>query len=183
MRHFSFPGPPWYGQAVAVTKRKAAAGAAKKAGGGASGAALVDIVADARLVIEVEGKAVLGLSSRLNGDFTRAVERILACHGRVVVTGLGKSGIVGQKISATLASTGTPSLFLHAAEALHGDLGRITSDDVVLVLSNSGESDEIVRLIKPLKTLGATLIALTGNRASTLSRHADQTLFIGDVAE
>src|SRR5687767_1379784 len=141
------------------------------------------VLAEARAVIDAEGRAVLALGERLNGGFTSALEHMLRCRGRVVVTGMGKSGLVGQKISATLASTGTPSLFLHAAEAIHGDLGRITSDDVVLVLSNSGESDEIVRLIKPLKTLGATLIALTGNRASTLSRHADQTLFIGDVAE
>jgi arabinose-5-phosphate isomerase len=178
-RCFSTAAEPCYGAHVAVTKRKAVPRAAKKT----PASLAVDIVADARMVIEVEGRAVLGLAERLNGDFTRAVERILACSGRVVVTGLGKSGIVGQKISATLASTGTPSLFLHAAEALHGDLGRITRDDVVLAMSNSGESEEVVRLIKPIKSLGATLVGMTAVESSTLARHADIALTIGQVAE
>ena len=141
------------------------------------------VLADARAVIEAEGRAVLNLASRINGEFCRAVEVILNCRGRVVVTGLGKSGIVGRKISATLASTGTPSLFMHAAEAVHGDLGRLTSEDVVLALSNSGESEELVRIIKPLKSMGALLIALTGNDDSTLARYADVVLSIGNVAE
>lgn len=141
------------------------------------------VLADARAVIEAEGRAVLNLASRINGEFCRAVEVILNCRGRVVVTGLGKSGIVGRKISATLASTGTPSLFMHAAEAVHGDLGRLTSEDVVLALSNSGESEELVRIIKPLKSMGALLIALTGNNDSTLARYADVVLSIGNVAE
>lgn len=141
------------------------------------------LLADAKTVIEAEGRAVAGLLAQLNGGFTEAARHILGCRGRVVVVGLGKSGVVGQKISATLASTGTPSLFLHAAEALHGDLGRITPEDVVLALSNSGESDEIVRLIKPVKSLGATLIVMTGTLDSTLARHADVVMHIGNVAE
>jgi arabinose-5-phosphate isomerase len=140
-------------------------------------------LADARAVIEAEGRAVLGLLDRLDGGFTAAVDGILACMGRVVVTGLGKSGIVGRKISATLASTGTPSLFIHAAEAVHGDLGRMTPEDVVLALSYSGESEEIVRIIRPVKSLGATLIALTGGSSSTLARHADVVISIGSIAE
>jgi len=96
---------------------------------------------------------------------------------------MGKSGLVGQKISATFASTGAPSLFMHAAEAIHGDLGRITADDVVLALSNSGESEEIVRLIRPVKALGAVLLAITGDKQSTLARQADAALLMGNVAE
>ncbi len=138
---------------------------------------------DARGVIEGEGRAVAGLLAQLDDRFVAAVDAMLGCKGRVVVTGLGKSGLVGQKISATLASTGTPSLFLHAAEALHGDLGRITPDDVVLALSNSGNSDEVVRLVKPLKALGVPLIAMTSGAQSLLARHADILLHIGDVAE
>ena len=137
----------------------------------------------AREVIEAEGRAVLGLVREIDGGFTLALEMILGCRGRVVVTGMGKSGLVGQKISATLASTGTPSLFLHAAEAVHGDMGRLTADDVVLALSNSGESEEIVRLVRPVRDLGARLVALTGDAQSTLARHADAAISIGDVAE
>lgn len=138
---------------------------------------------EARAVIEAESRAVLGLRNQLGGAFADVVQRVLACRGRVVVTGMGKSGLVGQKISATLASTGTPSLYLHAAEATHGDMGRITAQDIVVVLSNSGESEEIVRLIRPIKALGATLVAMTGDPGSNLARHADLCLCIGDVAE
>jgi arabinose-5-phosphate isomerase len=141
------------------------------------------VLADAREVIEAEGRAVLGLAEVIDGGFCAALELILGCRGRVVVTGMGKSGLVGQKISATLASTGTPSLFLHAAEAVHGDMGRITPEDVVLALSNSGESEEVVRLIRPVKALGAKLIALTGDAQSSLARHADVSITIGDIEE
>ncbi len=137
----------------------------------------------ARKVVEAEGRAVLALLPRLDGGFSAAIDAILACRGRVVVTGMGKSGIVGEKISATLASTGTPSLFLHAADAVHGDLGRITGQDVVLLLSYSGESDEIVRLVRPVKALGARLITMTGEIDSTAARHADVVISIGHVAE
>jgi arabinose-5-phosphate isomerase len=138
---------------------------------------------EARAVIEAEGKAVLALLDRLDGGFTAAVDCILRCKGRVVVTGMGKSGIVGEKISATLASTGTPSLYLHAAEAVHGDLGRITHDDVVLALSYSGESEEIVRLVRPVKSFGATLVVMTGDADSRAAKHADVVIAIGHVTE
>lgn len=143
----------------------------------------VAILRDALAVIEAEGHAVAELRNYLDARFVSAVQLMLTCRGRVVVTGLGKSGLVGQKISATLASTGTPSLFLHAAEALHGDLGRITADDVVLALSNSGNSDEIARLVKPMKALGVPLVAMTSGTGSVLARHADILLYIGDIAE
>lgn len=141
------------------------------------------VLATARSVIEAEGRAVLSLLENLDEDFSASVALILSAPGRVVVTGMGKSGLVGQKISATLASTGTPSLFLHAAEAVHGDLGRITAHDVVLALSNSGQSEETVRLIRPIKSIGAKLIALTGDGDSMLASHADAVLSIGPVAE
>lgn len=141
------------------------------------------VLADAREVIEAEARAVSGLLAEIDGGFTAATRCILDCSGRVVVTGMGKSGLVGQKISATLASTGTPSLFLHAAEAGHGDIGRITTEDIVLALSNSGESEEVMRLVRPVKDLGATLIALVGDAESNLARHADIIVTIGDVAE
>ena len=143
----------------------------------------VDILTEARDVIEAEGRAIAGLGERLGLSFVRVVDLVLHCSGRVVVTGMGKSGLVAQKISATLASTGTPSLFLHAAEAVHGDLGRITSEDVVLALSNSGESEEIVRLIRPLHDLGVALVAITGDEGSRLARHADMTVSLGNIAE
>jgi arabinose-5-phosphate isomerase len=119
----------------------------------------------------------------LDDAFARAVDAMVACRGRVVVSGMGKSGLVGQKISATLASTGTPSLFLHAAEALHGDLGRLAADDLVLVLSNSGESEEVVQLIRPIKWIGARLVVMTGEPQSTLAQHADICLSIGVIDE
>ena len=137
----------------------------------------------ARNVIEAEGRAVLSLSQCLDAGFFRALELLLACSGRIVVTGMGKSGLVGQKISATLASTGAPSLFLHAAEAVHGDLGRIIADDVVLALSNSGESEEILRILRPIKALGAPLVALTAQSSSTLARHADAVIAMGSLEE
>ncbi len=127
----------------------------------------------ARKVIEIESRAVLDLRDRIDAAFDQAVERLLACAGRVVVTGMGKSGLIGQKISATLASTGTPSLFLHPAEAVHGDLGRIAKDDVVIAISYGGETAEILTLLPLLKRLGNPLVALTGNPRSTLATLAD----------
>lgn len=143
----------------------------------------VEVLREARSVVEAEGRAVLNLLDRLDAGFLASLELILACTGRVVVTGMGKSGLVGQKISATFASTGSPSLFMHAAEAIHGDLGRITPQDVVLAMSNSGESEEIVRLLRPVKSIGAALIAMTGDAGSTLARHADAVISIGDINE
>jgi arabinose-5-phosphate isomerase len=127
----------------------------------------------ARAVIETEARAVTGLLERIDPSFVQACQTMLACTGRVVVLGVGKSGHVGAKIAATLASTGTPAFFVHAAEANHGDLGMITDHDVLLVLSNSGESDEIKQLLPVLKRLNVDIIAMTGNPESFLGRHAD----------
>lgn len=136
-----------------------------------------------REVIRAEARALAALVDRLDDSFAQAVELILNCHGRVVTTGMGKAGIVGQKVSATLASTGTPSLPLHPAEAFHGDLGRIVKDDVVLVISNSGETAEIVQLVPELKKIGARIIAITGGRESPLARYADVVLNLGHIEE
>jgi arabinose-5-phosphate isomerase len=125
---------------------------------------------------DIEAAAVLGLKARTGLSFTQAVERILGMHGRVVVMGMGKSGHVGRKIAATLASTGTPALFVHPAEASHGDLGMITPDDLVLAISNGGESDEITAILPVLKRLNVPLIAMTGGLQSTLAVHADLVL-------
>ena len=127
----------------------------------------------ARKVLAIEAEAVAGLIPRLDQRFLDAVDLILACSGRVVVSGVGKSGHVARKIASTMASTGTPAFFVHAAEAGHGDLGMITHDDVVLALSNSGESDELLTIIPMIKRQGAKLIAVTGNPESTLAREAD----------
>lgn len=129
--------------------------------------------ATARRVLDVEARAVAALSHRLNADFEGACERILACKGRVIVTGMGKSGHIGSKLAATLASTGTPSFFVHPGEASHGDLGMITSDDVVVALSNSGETGEVLTIIPVLKRKGTTLISLTGRADSSLARLSD----------
>ena len=130
----------------------------------------------ARKVLEIEAAAILALASRLDERFDRAVALLLRCRGRVILTGLGKSGLIARKISATLSSTGTPSFFLHAAEAVHGDLGAIQSDDVVVAVSYSGETAELLRLLEAIKRLGAALIAITGDPASTLAQAADVAL-------
>ncbi len=130
----------------------------------------------AQETLEIEAAAVLGLRQRLGAAFAQAVARILQVPGRVVVMGMGKSGHIGRKITATLASTGTPAMFVHPAEASHGDLGMITADDLVLAISNSGESDELTAILPVLKRLGVPLIAMTGKPDSTLARHADLTL-------
>ncbi len=131
---------------------------------------------EARKVLKIEAEAVGALIRRIDKKFDEAIGLLSECRGRVIVTGMGKGGLVGQKISATLSSTGTPSLFLHSAEAIHGDLGRVTKEDVVLAISNSGETEEVVRLLPLIKKIGARLIALTGNPRSTLGRHSDVTL-------
>ena len=127
----------------------------------------------ARRVLTIEAAAVEGLRDRLDDRFTQAVQLILHCQGRVVVSGMGKSGHIGHKIASTLASTGTPAFFVHPGEASHGDLGMITSHDVLIALSNSGESDELLTIVPLLKRRGAKLIAMTGNPNSTLAREAD----------
>ncbi len=136
---------------------------------------LIDL---AKKVLTIEAKSVDNLKDRINENFLRAVEIIHSSKGRVVVTGMGKSGLVGRKIAATLASTGTPSFFMHPAEASHGDLGMVTEDDVVIAISNSGETDELVRLIPFLKYFNVKLIAITGNPDSTLAKQADVVLDI-----
>jgi arabinose-5-phosphate isomerase len=133
----------------------------------------------AQRVLEIEADAILALRARLDGAFLAAVEVILACAGRMVVMGMGKSGHIGRKIAATLASTGTPAFFVHPAEAAHGDLGMITDGDVLLALSNSGESDEVIALLPALKRKDITLIAMTGRPDSTLAREADIHLDAG----
>src|SRR5688572_6178565 len=130
----------------------------------------------ARKVLQTEAAAILALVDRLDERFEHAVRLLLECRGHVVVTGMGKSGIICRKIAATLSSTGTPALFLHPAEAIHGDLGVLRSDDVVLALSHSGETDELLRLLETIKRLGARLITMTGVPASTLGRAADVVL-------
>ena len=127
----------------------------------------------AREVIEIEAASVAALAKRIDGAFSSAVGLLLACRGRVVVTGVGKSGHIGRKLASTLASTGTPSMFLHAAEAAHGDLGMITRDDVLLALSYSGEGDELLTIVPVAKRVGTPLIAMTGNVESSLARLAE----------
>lgn len=135
-----------------------------------------DSIDIAKKVLKTEAEAVSDLVGKLNSEFGRAIDVIYSSRGKVVVTGMGKSGLVGKKIAATLASTGTPAFFLHPAEASHGDLGMVTSDDVIIAITNSGETDELVQLIPFLKRFNVTLIALTGNQSSTVSKAADVTL-------
>jgi arabinose-5-phosphate isomerase len=135
-----------------------------------------DLIKSAQRTIQLEREAIDALMPRIDADFVRACELILACRGRVVVVGMGKSGHVGKKIAATLASTGTPSFFVHPAEASHGDMGMITSGDVVLALSNSGSTAEIVTLLPLIKRLGLPLISLTGNPDSPLAKAASANL-------
>lgn len=141
------------------------------------------VIEHARSVVRTEAEAILGLLDRIGPDFVRAVEQVVSCRGRIVVTGMGKAGFAAQKLSATFASTGTPSHFLHPAEALHGDLGRVAPDDLVIALSNSGETDEVVRLLPSFARLGVGLIAITGRGKSSLARAAEVVLDIGNVPE
>jgi len=136
----------------------------------------MNILKRAKEVLEIEAQAVLALKGRIGPAFSRALELILKAKGRVVVSGMGKTGIIAQKLSATLASTGTPSLFLHTAEAIHGDLGKVTREDVVIIISNSGQGEEIRQLLPLLKRIGAKIIALTGNKDSILAKHGDISL-------
>ena len=137
------------------------------------------IIEQARQVLAIEAAAIESLIPRINDQFTATVNMILACRGRVIVTGMGKSGLVGKKIAATLASTGTPAFFLHPAEGIHGDLGMVTGKDIVLALSNSGETAEVVRIIPAVKRIGAAIIAMCGCEQSTMVKNADVFL---DVA-
>lgn len=139
-------------------------------------------VASGRRVLEIEARAITALVGRLDAQFDAAVELLVACRGKVVVTGMGKSGLIGQKLAATLASTGTPSFFLHPAEAIHGDLGMVARGDVVVALSNSGETEEVVKLLPVIKRLAIPVVALTGKPHSTLAKHSDVSLDVS-VAE
>ena len=134
------------------------------------------IIEQARQVLMIESEAIQSLIPRINGQFTATINMILACKGRVIVTGMGKSGLVGKKIAATLASTGTPAFFLHPAEGIHGDLGMVTADDIILALSNSGETAEVVRIIPAVKRIGASIVAMCGCAQSTMVNNADTFL-------
>ncbi|NOQ51263.1 MAG: KpsF/GutQ family sugar-phosphate isomerase [Desulfuromonadaceae bacterium] len=140
------------------------------------------LIETAKRVLQVEADAILALQSRLDGAFTKAIEMILACRGKVVVTGMGKSGLICQKIAATMASTGTPTFFLHPAEGIHGDLGMLAKRDVVIAISNSGETEEVCRILPVIKRMGLPLIAMSGNPKSTLAIAGDVHLDIS-VAE
>ena len=137
-----------------------------------------EILDAARKVLQIEAEAVQALAARLDDRFAKAVEMVLACTGRVVVTGMGKSGLICQKVAATMASTGTPTIFLHPAEGVHGDLGMLMKGDVVIAVSNSGETEEITRILPIIKRMGLPLIAMAGNLGSTLARAGDVFLDI-----
>lgn len=137
------------------------------------------IIEQAREVLKMEAEAIENLIPRINGQFTDAVNMILKCKGRVIVTGMGKSGHIGGKIAATLASTGTPAFFLHPAEGIHGDLGMVTSEDIVMAISHSGETGEIIGILPAIKRIGASIIAMCGREHSTLVKNADIFLDIG----
>lgn len=137
------------------------------------------ILRKAKEVLQIEAEGILGLIDKIGPDFAKAVKTIMEAEGRVIVTGVGKSGIVGRKIVATLSSTGTPALFLHPVEAMHGDLGMVTKKDVILAISNSGETGEITILLPSFKRLGAPLIAFTGNLESTLAKYSDIVIYTG----
>jgi len=139
---------------------------------------LKEIFQTAKRVLQVEAEAVQALADRIDENFVRAVEMILTCPGRVVITGMGKSGLICQKIAATMASTGTPAFFLHPAEGIHGDLGMLMKGDVVIAISNSGETEELSRILPVIKRMGLPLIAMSGNMASTLARAGDVSLDI-----
>ena len=142
-----------------------------------------ELLTISREVLAAEARAIQGVSARLNGGFVQAVRLLLACEGQVVVTGMGKPGFIAQKISATLASTGTPSIYLHPAEAVHGDLGRVSRRDVVVALSNSGATEELLRMLPALRRIGAKVIAVTGDAGSKLAEGADVVLDIGRIEE
>lgn len=140
-------------------------------------------IARARSIVDSEAEAVRLVGERIDERFDRVVERILSLPGRVVTAGMGKAGIIAQKISATFASTGTPSIFLHPAEAIHGDLGRVTGGDLLLALSKSGETEEVLRLLAPVKAVDVPVVAMTQSSGSALGRHADVVLEIGELNE
>ena len=137
----------------------------------------------AKKILKIESKSILDLKRSINREFLSALDLIEKSSGRVIVTGMGKPGLIGRKIAATLASTGTPSLFLHPAEAIHGDLGMVTKADVIVAISNSGETEEVTKLLSTIKKIGSKLIAMTGNLRSTLAKYADVVLDVGIDSE
>ncbi len=138
----------------------------------------IDVIRRAKEVLDIEAEAIRSLKPRIDGKFRKAAELLFKTRGRVVVSGMGKTGIIAQKFSATLASTGTPSLFLHTAEAVHGDLGRVAADDTVVIISNSGQGEEMRHLLPLLKKIGTVIIGLTGNSKSILAAYSDVVLDI-----
>jgi arabinose-5-phosphate isomerase len=170
--------PPTPDEAARPTPRAHGDGAAEADGGRSA-----RLIAHAVEVLRLEAAALERLAGRLDASFTAAVDLVLGCRGQVVVTGMGKAGIIGQKISATLASTGTPSFYLHPAEALHGDLGRLRRDDLLVALSNSGETQEVNVVVAAARKLGTRVLGVTGRPASTLSRVSDAVLDIGPIEE
>jgi arabinose-5-phosphate isomerase len=161
------------------TSNRAKAAAANRANGAAATRQAKSHLEIAKRVLRIEADAIAGLIERLDERFEKAVELLYSCKGRIVVTGLGKSGLIGRKISATFSSTGTPSIFLHAADALHGDLGTLTPADVLVAISSSGETDELVELLEAVKRLGVCMITLTANARSTMAAASD---FVLDIA-
>ena len=141
------------------------------------------VLTRAKNVIDAENQAMTQLKKRLGQDFVKAVKLMAKCQGRVIVSGMGKTGLIGRKISATLSSTGTPSTWLHAAEALHGDLGQVTKADIVILISHSGETEETKSLLPLLKKIGIKSIAMTGNPSSALGRYCDVVLNTAVVKE
>lgn len=137
----------------------------------------------AREVLDIEAKAIQSLAKRLDDSFTQAVDLMAKCKGRVVITGMGKGGIIGRKIAATLSSTGTPSIWMHSAEAVHGDLGQMTKEDVVILISNSGETEETKRLLPLVKKMRSKSIAMTGNPNSSIAKHCDISLDVSVKTE
>ena len=148
-----------------------------------TGTMLDNCLAEARRVLEVEAQSVLNLKNSINADFVSVIKLIISSSGRVIFTGVGKSGLIAQKMAATFSSTGTPAFFVHAGEALHGDLGMITKEDMVIAISNSGESEEVLRLIPSIKRIGASLVSFTGEQSSSLARLSDFSLFAGVEVE
>lgn len=142
-----------------------------------------EMLEHAQDVLRMEAEAILELVPRIDANFAAAVEMILQCPGRTVITGMGKSGIIGRKMAATLASTGTPSFYLHPAEGIHGDLGMVTAGDIVIALSNSGETGEVLNILPSLRRIGAKIIAMVGNDTSTLAKNADVVLNVGVTKE
>ena len=136
-------------------------------------------IREANEVLKIEAEAVLQLKESINDEFKAAIKLIISSEGRVVFTGMGKSGLIAKKLAATFSSTGTPAFFVHAGEALHGDLGMITQDDVIIAISNSGETEELMKLLPAIRRIGANMISLTGDRTSTLAQYADICLFAG----